>query len=794
MNYLENLSIGQLHKKLPDLQKSPEVSDAVEKHKRLSHEKVSNTPEARLRVYMERLEKVFLNEDEATRERNIDLMRPKIHEAFVIRREDVPESYFELQQRIARERGQPVETIPEGTREQMKNVIIEDQTKSLDDWVDYLASDDAMYPTWFKYFVFRNITKLSQFDKEHGRFKERTKSTTAPFPDIYREPLAQVCDVYERVAKGDLATLNNPEFQTFISQKFPAQYAMFIQKTFEQSQESREQIEGQWVKYEKGDMEGAQKLYDSLQGKGTGWCTAGESTARHQIESGDFYVYYTNDKSGNPIHPRLAVRMDGKKIGEVRGILPHQEVEPLLQDVLDEKLATFGSEADTYRKKSWHMKRLTNLDESMRVNGAISDADAGFLYEIHEPIEGFGYEKDPRIHELQSQAKNMVSDEFISEVFSIKPTAIARSLREVTENTRIYTGDLELFLAYKDKNQNQLDAYLDEIRYIGDLLRKDTDTLTVEDLKILSGLSHVLRHDYSQSSDTNEFIDVPKLIQDKLGSSEVINFISSEERLSSVLGLKLEKISGTLESVSEETEVFVPHLRDYFLAHSEFALGITKDTENYYSQRLKNQSVINALMARKEISVSAKELGFVFFSLKRAKKYLFPGVKVSSDDLIEAIGSDRLVEIFGSDLGLLLYKPESLSVSPETRVSVETVEVLSDGNFGVVLSLFIYSLEDLHLLEERMKTMNLCFAESVDSRYRIFDKDPDRSALDPGSIVVNKDRGFIIENKPGRLSRARRGSKELLDIFEQGIRGAHLKKNDSFSALTKLYIAVKNSV
>jgi hypothetical protein len=82
--------------------------------------------------------------------------------------------------------------------------------------------------------------------------------------------------------------------------------------------EGREEIKGQWVKYEQGDNEAAEKLFHSLEGKGTGWCTAGKSTAETQIESGDFYVYYTNDSQGEPTQPRLAIRMDGdNRIGEV---------------------------------------------------------------------------------------------------------------------------------------------------------------------------------------------------------------------------------------------------------------------------------------------------------------------------------------------------------------------------------------------------------------------------------------------------------------------------------------------
>lgn len=103
----------------------------------------------------------------------------------------------------------------------MMDTAIEDQRASLDAWVDYLASNDAVYPAWFKYFVWRNITKLSQFDKERGEFKKRTDSTVAPFPDIYREPLAQIADIYEKV-KADNKQLKEPEIREAFSKKFPA--------------------------------------------------------------------------------------------------------------------------------------------------------------------------------------------------------------------------------------------------------------------------------------------------------------------------------------------------------------------------------------------------------------------------------------------------------------------------------------------------------------------------------------------------------------------------------------------
>src|SRR5699024_863935 len=41
-----------------------------------------------------------------------------------------------------------------------------------------------------------------------------------------------------------------------------------------------------WIKYNMGDD--YKPLWESLQGKHTGWCTAGEYTCKRQLKNGDF--------------------------------------------------------------------------------------------------------------------------------------------------------------------------------------------------------------------------------------------------------------------------------------------------------------------------------------------------------------------------------------------------------------------------------------------------------------------------------------------------------------------------
>ena len=428
-----------LHLKIPELQKSEEVELAVEKQERLTEEKIPNNPNERIEAYMDRLENIFLNPNERVRERNLEMVKNKIYDNLLIKKENFPESYFELQKRVAREQGHgDIEITPE-MRDQMMNVAIEDQKHSLDQWTDYLTSEDAVYPAWFKYYAWSQVIKLSQFDKERGEFKKRTDSTVAPYPDIYREPLAELCDLYEKV-KEDNKALKDDEVKRLFSERFPSAYAELIQKSLASQIENQEEIKGEWIKYEQGSMNQAEKLYESLEGKGTGWCTAGKSTAEAQVEQGDFYVYYTNDSEDKPTQPRLAIRMNGQnKIGEIRGILPHQNVEPMMQEVLDKKLNTFGDAGDIYREKSYDMQRLTKIEEKTKSNQELSKEDLIFLYEINRKIEGFGYDKDPRIEEIRGE-RNIKEDAPI--ILECKPEEIATNESEITENTKAYIGKL----------------------------------------------------------------------------------------------------------------------------------------------------------------------------------------------------------------------------------------------------------------------------------------------------------------------------------------------------------------
>ncbi len=536
-----------LHIKNPELQTSPEVERAVERKERRTGEKVPNDPAKRIEAYMDRLENLFLNPDQEKRERNLEMFRDKIHDALIIKKENFPESYFELQQRIARERGQAVEEIPKNVRERMMDIVIEDQKHSLDAIIDYLSSNDATYPAWFKYYAWTQLIKLSQFDKERGEFKKRTDSTVAPFPALHYGPLAAIADLYERVRNDNKDSEARREFD----KRFPTLYAELIAKSLAEKVENREEIRGEWIKYNQGDTAAAETLFRSLKGKGTGWCTAdGRTTAQTQIESGDFYVYYTNNTNGEPTQPRLAIRINrDKSIGEVRGILPSQGVEPVMQGVLDKKFQDFGSEADAYRKKSSDMKILTALEKKQEKGEPFTKSDLAFLYEVDSAIEGFGYGgKDPRVAELR-KTRNPEMD--MLTIFEYEPGQIARNPKEINENTKAYLGKLEPGIFDKIQKYNLEHIYTsfpeDKIRKIDLTIGGQSKQAFLDELKEKEDSKAIKISEYGKSMLGNKDFKVSKtpenlkLVRLKVRDLGFIGAATTEQvyRRAQELGLEL---------------------------------------------------------------------------------------------------------------------------------------------------------------------------------------------------------------------------------------------------------------
>jgi len=504
---VEDASVALLKSKY-NLDAAPEVKSASDRTRARTGESVPQDPLAQITNYLDRFHEITDRQDPAYREHGLNAAKRLLRRKFVIKPEEIPESYFDNQRRLAREQGHgDIEITPEA-RAQLAEVIIADQESSLDKWVDYLSSPDAPYSDGLKYNTLRSVLSMGAYDKGKHAFSERTKETTAPYPDLNREALGVAIDVvikrmnnaseYARTEhqirqtrnkikslSGDLRRGNTSvheeleayqellnslrkeedmllglgdifeprEAETGDQKKlrlddrsrlhqdiekanFAQLYSWAIEKVTPASKEQLKTTDGKWVKYDRGSD--PLPLVQSLQGYGTGWCTAGESTAEAQLQKGAFYVYYSQDSKGEPTIPRAAIRMQGDSIAEVRGVAAEQNLDGGVTPIVDEKLKEF-SDGEAYQKKASDMRRLTEIDRKVKEGQELSPQELTFLYEIDSSIDGFGYEEDPRIYEIRN-ARNPEKDMPI--IFECELTQIARNPEEINENTKAYVGPL----------------------------------------------------------------------------------------------------------------------------------------------------------------------------------------------------------------------------------------------------------------------------------------------------------------------------------------------------------------
>ena len=403
----------------------------------------------RILNYFERLEEVHEKVAKSKRENDVKILKKFYYDLYIIKKENIPDSYFETQRRIMKERGYGDIEITPDRKNMLINQIIEDQKKSIDPWIEYFLFDEEAksYEIWEKYWVFEGLQKLGKYNKETLTFSKRDKSTSYPFPPVDKEAIFETIKLMEEYIKNK--TTDDEIKQALGTGNFKALYEYSIKQIMNKKVSRKlNKTEGKWIKYEQGSD--YNKLRDSLQTYYTGWCTAaGENFAKNQLENGDFYVYYSLDEKGDAKVPRIAIRMEGKnKIGEIRGIADNQNMEPEMIPILEEKLKEFP-DRDKYLKKEKDMKMLTIIDNKVNKNEELTKEELMFLYEIEEKIEGFGWQKDPRIDEIRSK-RNIKKDG--ATIYNVEENEVALRKEEINKETKLYMESL--YLNWLEQSEN----------------------------------------------------------------------------------------------------------------------------------------------------------------------------------------------------------------------------------------------------------------------------------------------------------------------------------------------------
>ena len=460
------------HERNTEFHKSREVNDTVD-YLRQNGNRIANNPAQKLGAYIDFLAGKQVNDGLLTGdEESIDRQIKQL----IIQPNDVPASYFELQARIARDRGMGDLEIDPQQRLLMIESIQEDQEQSLRKWARYLTdtSNNVPYPDWFKKYAFEGMLKLGKFDKNDGEFTKRSKHTVAPYADLNAEALSYVYDMIDTAIVGEGKPEAEPEHEPADALvqigNFGKLYAYALNVAANSNYEQLKITSGSWKKYTRieGEYDPYYDVQDdgeyvddtpiedetvlalagSLQGHGTGWCTAGTRTAANQLSQGDFYVYYSQDAEGKDTIPRIAIRMEDDWVAEVRGIEHDQELESSMIDIVDEKLAELPG-GDEYALAVADVKRMTMLDRATQDGLELSPDDLQWLW-FNEPA-GFGHDPvDPRLYEIREHRDRAADLAAITERFGQKATfdyALDQEARQraVVRNGRFIAQFIDLF-------------------------------------------------------------------------------------------------------------------------------------------------------------------------------------------------------------------------------------------------------------------------------------------------------------------------------------------------------------
>ncbi len=420
--------------------------------------------------------------------------------------------------------------LSEEEKRQRVQRITESQRSTLGLWIDELTSKDITAPEELKYWVFRGVLNMGQWNREKNKHNNRKdRGTIEAFPQLNQQALVTVLDcleikygddeyqrlsdeivvaqrskednetrnqrsrelkarrkqLFEVVSLGNASDEEKKDFLGMITRSksepdnFNTLYSAALKLLKPVPKELLQITQGEWVTYSNQDA--AQKVFDRIREHNHGWCLTDTGAIANYLKKSNIRIFYSNDEFGQPKIPRIAVEEqvredDGTpltpenyRLLQVKGILPDQYLDEHIKPIVKEHL---GDHPDwkSFQKIDEDTKKLDfiywkmNLEQGrLQDNGVLrllgergntlfgkydeqldlTPEQLRFLYEIDGGIEGFGYNRDPRISELRDKrrADDLLRQDMLA-IFGCTEEEIATSVDEITDRTKVYEGEI----------------------------------------------------------------------------------------------------------------------------------------------------------------------------------------------------------------------------------------------------------------------------------------------------------------------------------------------------------------
>lgn len=439
---MENLGLDLLQE-LFHLNASEEVTAAARRTQVQTGEEKITDPEARIQNYFDRLHRLLNHHDPEKRYRATSLLKKLLFEKYLTKEENMPDSYD-------------------------KQTVIAAQKSSLNKWVEYFSSNEAVdhYSEWFRYWAFRSLLNMGkyQMDKQSFAKRDQPKKTLSPYPDLNHEALGFIYDAMVKRQAVQQAELNEFPLIKFkhdvtmddreaftkllmaVRPSFAKLYGWALDRIISIPEELLLITTGEWRKYPQGSD--SQQLVDDLVNYGSGWCIRNEEHATQYLADNDLSVFYSHNSTGKAEVPRVVIVSKDGVISEIRGVGSDENLDPYIQDVVAEALMHESSQNKAaFLQKLTDTQLLGDITRKVQAHQPLSHDEYRFIYEFDRPIEQFGIENDPRIDQIRSQLNQK---EAVCAVLNCLPEEIAWQESEINYQTKTYIGPLfpQIFIKY----------------------------------------------------------------------------------------------------------------------------------------------------------------------------------------------------------------------------------------------------------------------------------------------------------------------------------------------------------